>query len=78
MNVKSIFDTVAAIVIGIIIFALPPHIYLYKNYHYICMKCLTSFKPTFWQSFFGINMNKRRMLICPCCNKREWSLTIKY
>jgi len=72
-----LIDFVLAIIGGIIIFALPPHIYLYKKYHYICPKCSTSFKPTFWQSFAGINRNERRMLKCPYCNKRQWVTTMK-
>lgn len=47
------------------------HMRLYKNYHYICPKCSTSFKPaTFWQSVFSLNLGSKRGVKCPTCNRR--------
>jgi len=66
------------IIICIMIFAVPPHFYLYKNYHYICKKNLKPFKPSsFLQSFFGFNYFNKRILKCPYCNKLELVVTKK-
>jgi len=54
------------------------HLNLFKHYHYVCIKCATSYKPTtFSQSLFGINGGDQRKLKCPKCNKREWANAIK-
>ena len=67
-----------AIVIVAVCLAIALHMYLYKNYHYICKECSTSFKPdTFLQSMFGFNFFKQRKLKCPNCKIRVWANVVK-
>jgi DNA-directed RNA polymerase subunit RPC12/RpoP len=62
--------------IGGLVFAI--HWNLYKNYHYICTKCGTHFKPAnFRQSLFGINAGEQRGIKCPVCNKIVWATAVK-
>ena len=61
-----------------IAFAIIVHMHLYKNYHYICKECSTSFMPdTFMQSMFGLNFFHLRKLKCPNCKKRVWANVAK-
>jgi len=68
---------IAVIIAGIIIFTLPPHLYLYKRYHYICPKNHKIFKPSFMQLYFSIIRFQQILLKCPYCSKREWVTTRK-
>ena len=66
------------LVVGAVVFALLIHLNIFRNYHYICQKCSTSYKPdTFLQSLFGLNAVEQRKLKCPNCNKREWAALVK-
>ena len=58
-----------AIVIAAIMIAVAIHLYIYKNYHYICPKCSNTFKPnSFLKSMFGLNLFHKRGLRCTNCN----------
>jgi len=77
--VDNILIIVAVCLVGgAMAWAFLVHINLFKHYHYVCVKCRTSYKPnTFLQSIFGLNGGDQRKLKCPNCNKREWANTIK-
>ena len=60
---------IIAIFITGLLFAMIVHLYIYKNYHYICPKCSGSFKPnSFLKSMFGLNLFHKRGLRCTNCN----------
>jgi DNA-directed RNA polymerase subunit RPC12/RpoP len=60
------------LVAGIIPLGILDHIYLWKNYHYICARCHKPFKPTFIRSMFAINLINKRSMKCPHCD--NWGL----
>lgn len=62
---------------GVIISALLLHWYVWKHYHYICPKCLHSFKPTFIHSLIAVNAAELRKLKCTNCNAREYMKALK-
>lgn len=68
--------TVVAVEI-IIISVLIIHYRVYKQYHYVCSKCSTSFKPTFLRSIFAFNGGDTRMMKCPTCNHIESVKAVK-
>ncbi|MCL1997054.1 MAG: hypothetical protein FWG63_12715 [Defluviitaleaceae bacterium] len=75
-NIMLIIATI--LVIGAIIGILAVYIYIFKHYHYRCVKCSALYKPdTLWQSMCGINGGSQRKLKCPNCNTREWADMIK-
>ena len=76
---ENIMLIIAAIlVISAVIGALAVCIYIFKYYHYKCVKCSTLYKPdTLWQSICGINGGSQRKLKCPNCNTTEWANMIK-
>ena len=58
-----------AVVIAVLLAAVAVHLYLYRNYHYLCPKCSSSFKPnSFLKSMFGLNFFHKRGLRCTKCN----------
>ena len=65
------------IVVVVIILGLAIHYRVYKTYHYICPKCLTSFKPTFFQSLIAINSADYRKMRCPTCKSKEYLKALK-
>ena len=65
------------IVAGVIILGLAIHYLVYKTYHYICPKCSTSFKPTFFHSLIAINSADYRKMRCPTCNCIEYMKALK-
>jgi len=74
MTETVLLSITAFFVVGAVAAAFIAHWVLYKNYHYICTKCSSSYKPAnFWQSFFGLNGGEQRKLKCPRCNAREWA-----
>ena len=67
VNAEILIAIVA--VLAVLLAAVAFHLYLYKNYHYLCPKCSNSFKPnSFLKSMFGINLFHKRRLRCTNCN----------
>ena len=67
-----------ALVAGPLIVGLITCVYIFKHYHYKCVKCFTLYKPdTLLQSICGLNGGSQRKLKCPQCNTREWADMIK-
>ena len=76
MNAGVFIGIVISIILigGIIALVLTVHLRIYKHFHYVCLKCSNSYKPTtFLESLFGFNGWDKRKLKCPYCNKREWA-----
>ena len=62
-------DSAILITVGIVIVAVVFHMWLYRNYHYVCPKCYNTFKPkSFLKSMFGLNLFHKRGLRCTKCN----------
>jgi len=56
MNAGVFIGIVISIILigGIIALVLTVHLRIYKHFHYVCLKCSNSYKPTtFLESLFG-------------------------
>jgi DNA-directed RNA polymerase subunit RPC12/RpoP len=73
--------TITYIVIGVVIIsavAIPIHLALWKNNHYVCPKCGREFKPKkFLQSMFSMNGADIRRMKCAYCGEKNWTKIIK-
>lgn len=65
------------IVVGVIILSVAIHYRIHKSYHYICPKCSTTFKPSFFHSLIAINSGDYRKMRCPACNCNEYMKAYK-
>jgi DNA-directed RNA polymerase subunit RPC12/RpoP len=74
MNGYVLIAVVGLLIAGALAWALVTHLRLFRYYHYVCVKCSTSYKPsTFPQSLLAVNFGEQRKLKCPHCGTREWA-----
>lgn len=64
-------------IVGIVLWGLLTHVYIWKHYHYICPKCHHPFKPTFFHSLTAFNAADERRLQCPNCHEKIYMKAIK-